>query len=1026
MASGKDLRRVDVLWLVEHVDRELDVAIACAIEVERRFGLTVEIANYYTDFEHLMGGVVPDVVLVPFFFSADDIGSKQYATRWPDAALIDLRWEQILYKVNQSLKRVRGDAARRSVWHVAWSEESAAEAIAQGVQPDKVLLTGHPLFSLYEPSYRGAFVPRSELAQRHGLSLEKRWLFFPENYRWAFVKDNSMRKLEARGTGVAANDLADLRAYCRDSLHDALLWLDRVARDEGWEVIFRPRPSTNTEDLQALVAKALPDRPPRLHVVKDHSVRDWTLASDHVMSSFSTSLIEAALAGKPINTVSPAPVPELLRYEWCALVHDVATADAMAAALRDPANRAPMAPLAAWARRRFQPRGTPIVVLAENIGRIASRYKLEGAARVTMRDEPAPASPKGLFSRRSHDKDHWTAESLALRKAQFTATIAEARAARVHESAADDTAKPKVGLSIVICTHNREEHLRTLLDSLVDQEPHGLDLEILVVDNRSSDGTMALCRERQRELPELRYCFEATLGLSHARNRGMAASRHPHILYLDDDATVPREYLKTAAHIIAEHDPDFFGGPVIPAFGAARPSWFHDHFELRRYTTEPKFVFDRSISGGNFGVRRALVERLGGFDPSLGMTGSRMRFMEERMLIERYRFVTPVRQQRIFYHPELFISHYTGPAKLTLSYQLRRAFHSAQSRVLVAGRFALASGAKADSARNFTAPAGALLSGVRTVAVESAKATLSGAPRLTPLAARGLVKIARSLGELRGYWSLWRDPSLDAPARAGVLFVRLPRLSGQPVSEAVRDQLLSVADSHGLRAGLMETDTKADDAIEPLLRRERFRTYGKVIVLGYLPVPFKQQLQRLCGDTAVADFSDVGPLPDSMEGEGRDAFAGWVRTVSSPGQPRPAQKREGVLMIAGGPTIQKALLGREAWERLLAWFRQSGIRADLLRLKGTRVTELVIQAGGPSYSAILALGVMSPEGKRELQHAVGNVRISDLADLGCARDAYRAVAGAADLERTPAAAPLLAALRSLAGDTRSSRVPVGE
>jgi surface carbohydrate biosynthesis protein len=1027
MASGKDLRHIDVLWLVEHVDRELDVAICCAIEIERRFGLTVEIANYYTEFESLMGGVVPNVVLIPFFFSAEDIGSKQYAARWPEATLINLRWEQILYKVNQSLKQVRGDTARSSVWHVAWSEESAGEAIAQGVRPDKVLLTGHPLFSLYEPSYRGAFVSRSELAQRHGLSPARRWLFFPENYRWAFVKDSSMRKLEARGTGVAAAALADLRAYCRDSLHAALVWLDRIARDDGWEVVFRPRPSTNTEDLQELVSEVLPDRAPRLHVIKDRSVRDWTLASDHVMSSFSTSLIEAALAGKPINTVSPAPVPELLQYEWCGLVHDVATADAMASALRDPANRAPAAPLAAWARSRFEPRGNPVVVLAEEIGRIASRYRLDGAARVTMRDEPPPASPKGLFSRRSHDKDHWTPESLALRKAQFTATIAETRRAGEHQGASHDTAHRKVPLSIVICTHNREEHLRKLLDSLVDQEPHRLDLEILVVDNRSSDGTMAFCRERQRTLPALRYCFEAALGLSHARNRGIAASQHPHILYLDDDATVPRRYLQTAASIIAERDPDFFGGPVYPAFAAERPAWFHDQFEVRRYTSEPKFILDRSISGGNFGVRRAVVEGLGGFDPSLGMAGSRMRFMEERTLIERYRFATPTRRQRIFYHPDLFISHYTGPAKLTLSYQLRRAFQSAQSRVLVESRFALASGAMADAKGNFTTQAGVLLAGARTFAAESARATLSGSPRLTPAAAKGLVKIARSIGELRGYWSLWRDPSLDAPPPEGVLFIRAPRLSGKAVSEEIRDGLMSAADATGLRAGLLDTDVKSDDALEPLLRRERFRTYRKVIALGYLPAPRKQQLRTLCGETPLLDFSDVSPLSASVDPRDSRTIASWLREVWSHDRPSGAHRREGVLMIAGGPTIAKALLGRDAWDTLLAWFRASGIRADLLRLKGARVTELVMQAGAPSYNAILALGVMSVEGKRELQNVVGDVKVADLADLGCAREAYRAVAGATDLEETAAAAPLLEALRSLAGvPSQTAREPVSD
>ena len=222
MAAEQGARQVDVLWLVEHVDREFDVAVYCKVEIERRFGVTVEIANYYTEFERVTTGIVPHVVLVPFFFSADDVGSKQYCGAWPGATLVNLRWEQVLYKANSALKQLRGDVARDVVRHVAWSAANRDELVAQGARPDHVLLTGHPLFSLYERPYRDAFVPRSALAAQHGLDPGRKWLFFPENYRWAFVKDSTLRKLEARGTGITVEQLVELREYCGESLRTVL------------------------------------------------------------------------------------------------------------------------------------------------------------------------------------------------------------------------------------------------------------------------------------------------------------------------------------------------------------------------------------------------------------------------------------------------------------------------------------------------------------------------------------------------------------------------------------------------------------------------------------------------------------------------------------------------------------------------------------------------------------------------------------------------------------------------------------
>jgi hypothetical protein len=107
-----------------------------------------------------------------------------------------------------------------------------------------------------------------------------------------------------------------MRDYCNRSLKDVLQWLAHAARNERIEIILRPRPSATMEEFQAFVGGILPEIPPHLHILQQGSIREWILASDVILSSHSTSLIEGAVAGKPVFIVEPDPMPAALKVEW--------------------------------------------------------------------------------------------------------------------------------------------------------------------------------------------------------------------------------------------------------------------------------------------------------------------------------------------------------------------------------------------------------------------------------------------------------------------------------------------------------------------------------------------------------------------------------------------------------------------------------------------------------------------------------------------------------------------------------------
>ncbi|MCP3981376.1 MAG: glycosyltransferase family 2 protein [bacterium] len=228
-------------------------------------------------------------------------------------------------------------------------------------------------------------------------------------------------------------------------------------------------------------------------------------------------------------------------------------------------------------------------------------------------------------------------------------------------------------LTVVICTYNRAGLLAKLLDSLIEQGAPKDGFEVLVVDNASTDRTQDVCRDYADRLGRFRSVVEDKRGLSQARNRGWREAAGTYVLYLDDDCTVPPDYVEVALAVARDVAPAMFGGPVLPAFDAPRPRWFKDAYvayeltDSARALTPEEFVF-----GGNMAVRREKIERLGGFNPRFGMSGGALGYGEEILPQQALRAEMP--DETIWYEPGLVIHHLTRREKMTLRWGFRNAY----------------------------------------------------------------------------------------------------------------------------------------------------------------------------------------------------------------------------------------------------------------------------------------------------------------------------------------------------------------
>lgn len=225
-------------------------------------------------------------------------------------------------------------------------------------------------------------------------------------------------------------------------------------------------------------------------------------------------------------------------------------------------------------------------------------------------------------------------------------------------------------ISVVICTHNRAELLSNALRSVCEQSIGADQYEVIVVDNNSSDQTREVTESFVKAYPNVRYCLETQVGLSHARNRGWQEAQGEYVAYTDDDCEVPPEWLAVAQEVIGERSPEVFGGPYRAFYLSQKPLWYKDSYGSMDFGPTARYLSGgEALAGNNMFFRKQTLVGSGGFDTRLGMTGDRVGYGEDVEVQMRLR----ARDANcvIYYEPRLALNHLVRPEQMTMAWLLR-------------------------------------------------------------------------------------------------------------------------------------------------------------------------------------------------------------------------------------------------------------------------------------------------------------------------------------------------------------------
>jgi O-antigen biosynthesis protein len=192
-----------------------------------------------------------------------------------------------------------------------------------------------------------------------------------------------------------------------------------------------------------------------------------------------------------------------------------------------------------------------------------------------------------------------------------------------------DASMPLV--TVAVCTRDRTEMLRLCLEALNRLDYPNLDL--IVIDNTpSTDDTRRLVTEHYSQM---RYIREPRPGLSWARNRAIMEARSEIIAFVDDDVIVYPGWIKAFAAVFGEN-PEVMcvAGPVVPyeleseaqqlfeRYGGQTSGFKRRWYQADIRAGKPLAAVHGSagnFAGANMVYRRDIFERIGYFDPALGV-----------------------------------------------------------------------------------------------------------------------------------------------------------------------------------------------------------------------------------------------------------------------------------------------------------------------------------------------------------------------------------------------------------------------
>lgn len=109
-------------------------------------------------------------------------------------------------------------------------------------------------------------------------------------------------------------------------------------------------------------------------------------------------------------------------------------------------------------------------------------------------------------------------------------------------------------ISLIVPVYNREEKVGSCIASILNQTY--TDLELILVDDGSTDNSVAVCQEYAKQDKRIRIIEKENGGVSSARNRGIEEAKGEYLQFIDSDDTIDKEMTQRLYEAIEKYQAD--------------------------------------------------------------------------------------------------------------------------------------------------------------------------------------------------------------------------------------------------------------------------------------------------------------------------------------------------------------------------------------------------------------------------------------------------------------------------------------
>jgi GT2 family glycosyltransferase len=255
-------------------------------------------------------------------------------------------------------------------------------------------------------------------------------------------------------------------------------------------------------------------------------------------------------------------------------------------------------------------------------------------------------------------------------------------------------------VSVIICAYTLErwDDLLAGIHSLFGQTR--LPSEVIVVIDHNPE----LLERVRSNIPNI-ILIENTgpVGVSSARNAGVAAAKGELLAFLDDDAVAHPDWLAKLCYWCDQPFVLGAGSKINPIWTKSRPRWFPDEFGwVLGYSHKglpEKVEKVRNFFGAGMCIRREVFEKVGNFRSELGRVHKLPVGCEETELC--IRVLQRIPEGKLIYAPDSIVNHRISPSRINWHYFQHRCYSEGLSKATMSRFVGMSDGLSSERSYTF-------------------------------------------------------------------------------------------------------------------------------------------------------------------------------------------------------------------------------------------------------------------------------------------------------------------------------------